>query len=132
MRGVSAATGPPPGFPALGMPQLMDTTLAPQSYSLLAHAGVGRGWGIQATQSTDRPQAPAAPILCRELPLAIWQQSASGRHEVTQATPYWQQVFPPQQATGVDLVLLLQPLKLVLLPALLPALRWPLEGDTGP
>ena len=46
MRGVSATTRPPPGFPALGMPQLMDTTLAPQSYSLLAHAGAGRGWGV--------------------------------------------------------------------------------------
>ena len=106
MRGVFAAKGPPPGFPVLGMPQLMDTTPAPQSYSLLAHAGVGRGWRIQATESTARPQAPAASSLHQEWPTsAIQQQATSGRHEAAQATPYQQQVFPPQQSSGVRFAL---------------------------
>ena len=43
MRGVSPTVGPPPGFPTRGVPSPMDVSLAPQSYNLLAQAGVGRG-----------------------------------------------------------------------------------------
>ena len=43
MRGVSPTAGPPPGFPARGAPSPMDVLPAPQSYNLLAQAGVGRG-----------------------------------------------------------------------------------------
>ena len=40
MRGVSPTTGPPPGFPAIGVPIPMDVS---PGYNLLAHAGVGQG-----------------------------------------------------------------------------------------
>ena len=40
MRGVSPTMGPPPGFPAMGVPTPMDVS---PSYNPLAHAGVGRG-----------------------------------------------------------------------------------------
>ena len=43
MRGVSPTVGPPPGFPARGVPSPMDVSPAPQRYNLLAQAGVGRG-----------------------------------------------------------------------------------------
>ena len=39
MRGVSLTMGPPPGFPARGVPTPMDVLLASQSYNLLAQAG---------------------------------------------------------------------------------------------
>ena len=40
MRGVSPTTGPPPGFPAMGVPTPMYVL---PSYNPLAHAGVDRG-----------------------------------------------------------------------------------------
>ena len=51
MRGVSPTVGPPPGFPARGAPTPMDVSLASQSYSLLAQAGVGRGLWPQSDQA---------------------------------------------------------------------------------
>ena len=55
MRGVSPTVGPPPGFPAMGVPTLMDVSL---SYNLLAHAGVGRGLWPQSAPGSARPWAP--------------------------------------------------------------------------
>ena len=46
MRGVSPTVGPPPGFPAMGVPAPMDVSPASQSYNPLAHAGVGRDFGL--------------------------------------------------------------------------------------
>ena len=53
---------PLPGCPAL--PTLMDTLLAPQTTSLLAHAGVGRQKALQtmqAMQASARPPGLAVP-----------------------------------------------------------------------
>ena len=66
MRGVSSTAGPPPGFPARGMPSPMDVSLAPQSYNLLAQAGVGRGLWPQPMLGSARPQAPGATSLHQE------------------------------------------------------------------
>ena len=60
MRGVSPTVGPPPDFPAMGAPTLMDVSLASQSYNLLAHAGVGRGLWPQPVPGSARPWAPGA------------------------------------------------------------------------
>ena len=82
MRGVSSTAGPPPGFPARGMPSLMDVSLAPQSYNLLAQAGVGRGLQPQPMPGSARPRAPGATSLCQERLSAIRQPAAtSGSHE---------------------------------------------------
>ena len=61
-RGVSQTVGPPPGFPAMGAPTLMDVSL---SYNPLAHAGVGRGLRPQSVPGSTRPQAPGAIGLCQ-------------------------------------------------------------------
>ena len=66
MRGVSSTAGPPPGFPARGMPLLMDVSLASQSYNLLAQAGVSRGLWPQPTPGSARPWAPGATSLHQE------------------------------------------------------------------
>ena len=66
MRGVSLTVGPPPGFPARGTPSPMDVLPAPQSYNLLAQAGVGRGLWPQPSPGSARPQAPGAVSLCQE------------------------------------------------------------------
>ena len=50
MRGVLLTVGPPPGFPARGTPSPMDVLPAPQSYNLLAQAGVGRGLWPQSVR----------------------------------------------------------------------------------
>ena len=60
MRGVSPTVGPPPGFPAMGAPTLMDVLPASQSYNLLAHAGVGRGLQPQSVPGSTKPWAPGA------------------------------------------------------------------------
>ena len=65
MRGVSPTVGPPPGFPAMGAPTLIDVSLASQSYNLLAHAGEGRGLRPQSTPGSARPWAPGAIGLCQ-------------------------------------------------------------------
>ena len=66
MRGVSPTAGPPPGFPAKGVPSPMDVLLAQQSYNLLAQAGVGRGLWPQSALGSARPQAPGTVGLCQE------------------------------------------------------------------
>ena len=66
MRGVSSMVGPPPGFPARGMPSLMDVLPASQSYNLLAQAGVGRGLRLQPTSGSARPWPPGATSLHEE------------------------------------------------------------------
>ena len=58
MRGVSPTAGPPPGFPAMGVPTPMDVSLASQSYNPLALAGVGRGLQPQSMLGSARPRAP--------------------------------------------------------------------------
>ena len=58
--------GPPPGFPARGMPSPMDVLPVSQSYNLLAKAGVGRGLWSQPTLGSARPQAPGATSLHQE------------------------------------------------------------------
>ena len=65
MRGISSTAGPPPGFPAMGAPTLMDVSLASLSYNPLAHAGVGRGLWPQSVLGSARPQAPGAVDLCQ-------------------------------------------------------------------
>ena len=66
MRGVSSTAGPPPGFPARGMPTPMDVSPASQSYNPLAQAGVGRGLWPQPTLGSARPWAPGATNLHQE------------------------------------------------------------------
>ena len=96
MRGVSPTAGPPPGFPARGAPSPMDVSLVPQSYNLLAQAGVGRGLRPQSVPGSARPWAPGAIGLHQEQPSALRQPAAtSGSHEVTPVTPYQQAVHPP-------------------------------------
>ena len=98
MRGVSSMAGPPPGFPARGMPLPMDVLPASQSYNLLTQAGVGRVHRLQPTPGSARPWEPGATSLHQDQPSAIHQQATtSGSHEATQATPYQQAVHPPQQ-----------------------------------
>ena len=65
MRGVSPTTGPPPGFPAMGAPTLMDVSLASQGYNPLAHAGVGRGLRPQSAPGSARPWVPGTVDLCQ-------------------------------------------------------------------
>ena len=98
MRGVSLTAGPPPGFPARGVPSPMDVSLTLQSYNLLAQAGVGRGLWPQSMPGSARPWAPGTIGLHQEQPSALCQlAAASGSHEVTPATPYQQAVHPPWQ-----------------------------------
>ena len=66
MRGVSPMVGPPPGFPARGMPSVVDVPLASQSHNLLAQAGVGRGHRPHPTLGSARPQAPGTLSLHQE------------------------------------------------------------------
>ena len=98
MRGVSSTTGPPPGFPAMGEPTLMDVSLAPQGYNPLPHAGVGRGFRPQSVPGSARPQAPGTVGLCQAQPSAPHQPAAAlGSHEAHPATPYQQALHPPWQ-----------------------------------
>ena len=81
---------PPPGLPPLE-PAPMDMLLAPTSENLLATAGVGRG-----SRGQRQPSTPTAPGLCQMMPTAPQQRTPiPGRQETNQATPYWQQVYPP-------------------------------------
>ena len=90
MVGVPTVVDPPPGYPAL--PLSMDTTLPPKATNLLAGAGVGRGKAMQTMLAIVRPPGPHQV----RPQSATQQQAASARQEVTQATPYKQQVLPPQ------------------------------------
>ena len=90
MVGVPTVADPPPGYPAL--PLSMDTTSPPKATNLLASVGVGRGKAIQTMLATVKPTG-----LHQVRPQsAIQQQVASTGQEVTQATPYGQQVPTPQ------------------------------------
>ena len=88
--GVTPPSYLPPGMPAL---EAMDMLPAPTMENLLATAGVGRGHKPQTQLRT-----PAAPGLCQTRPRMPQQQAPTpGGQEATQATPYRQQVFPPQR-----------------------------------
>ena len=96
----SAAGVPPLRYPRPGLPPLepMDTLLAPTSENLLATAGVGR-----SGRGQSQPSTPTAPGIHQTRPMAPQQQTPTpGRQETNQATPYRQQVYPPQRATGVQ------------------------------
>ena len=98
MRGISLTAGPPPGFPAREAPSPMDVSPAPQSYNLLAQAGVGRGLWPQSVQGSAKPWAPGTIGLHQEWLSAFHQPATtSGSHEATPATPYQQAVHPPRQ-----------------------------------
>ena len=91
----SAAGVTHPIYPPSGMSPLeaMDTLPAPTTENLLATAGVGRGGRTQT-----QPRIPAAPGLCQTRPRMPQQQVPTPRRqEATQATPYWQQVYPPRR-----------------------------------
>ena len=81
---------PPPGRPPLE-PAPIHTLLAPTSENFLATAGVCRD-----SRGLRQPRTPTAPGLCQTRPTAPPQQMPTpGRQEASQATPYWQQVYPP-------------------------------------
>ena len=87
----------PPRLPSID-PTSMDMLPAPTSENLLATAGIGRGsgWGLR------QPRTPMAPGPCQMWPTAPQQQMPTpGGQEARQATPYQQQVYPPQCPTGV-------------------------------
>ena len=89
--GVTHPSYPPPGMPPL---EAMDTFPAPTMENLLATAGVSRGGRTRAEL-----QIPTVPGLRQMRPRMPQQQAPTpGGQEATQATPYWQQVFPPQCA----------------------------------
>ena len=92
--GVTCPSHPPPGLPPL---EAMDTLPAPTTENLLATAGIGRG-----ARPPSQPGTPTAPGIRQTRPRVPQQQAPTpGRHEATQATPYRQQVYPPQHTTGV-------------------------------
>ena len=92
--GVTPLSYPPPGIPPL---EPMDTLLAPTSENLLATAGVRRG-----SRGRSQPRAPTAPGIRQTRPTASQQWVPTPRRQETnQATPYRQQVYPPQCSTGV-------------------------------
>ena len=88
VAGVTHPSYPPPGIPP---PEAMDTLLAPTIENLLATAGVGRGGRTQSQLRT--PTAPGVHQMRPKVPQQL--VPTPGRHEVTQATPYQQQVYPP-------------------------------------
>ena len=90
--GVTHPSYPPPGMPPL---EAMDMLPAPTTENLLATAGVGRG-----TKPRSQLGTPTTPGICQMRPRMPQQQAPTPRRqEVTQATPYRQQVYPPQCAT---------------------------------
>ena len=93
MRGVSPTTGPPPGFPTIGAPTLMDVSLG---YNLLAHTGVGQRLWPQSVPGSAGPWVPGAIGLHQPQPSAPHQSAAvSGGQEAHPATQYQQVVHPP-------------------------------------
>ena len=90
--GVTPLSYPPPGVPPL---EPMNTLLAPTLENLLATAGVGRGG-----RTRSQPRTPTTPGICQMRPTAPQQQVPTPRRqEMTQVTPYQQQVYPPRCAT---------------------------------
>ena len=93
---VAGATRPshlPPGMPPL---EATDMLLAPTRENLLASAGVSRG------RTPSQPRTPTTPGVCQTRSKVPQQPVPTPRrHEATQATPYRQQVYPPQHTTGV-------------------------------
>ena len=90
MAGVTPPSHLPPREPTI---ELMDMLLPLTMENLLATAGVGRGCKPQillhiTTASGLRQMRPKMPQQ---------QVPTPGRQEVMQATPYWQQVFPPKR-----------------------------------
>ena len=90
MVGVPTVADPPPGYTTLPLP--MDMTLPPKATNLLAGVGVGRGKALHTMLATVGPPGPHQVRPQSD----IQQQAASARQEATQATPYKQQVLPPQ------------------------------------
>ena len=89
----SVAGVTPPSYPPPRMPPLepMDTLPAPTSENLLATAGVSRGG-----RTRSQPRTPTAPGVHQMRPTVPQQWVPTPRRqEMTQATPYWQQVYPP-------------------------------------
>ena len=88
--GVTPLSHLPPQDPAV---ELMDTLPPLTTEILLATAGIG--WGHKPQTP---PRMPTAPGLRQTRPKMPQQQAPTpGRQEVTQATPYLQQVFPPKR-----------------------------------
>ena len=88
--GVTPPSHLPPRDPAV---ELMDTLPPLTTENLLATAGVSRG---RKTQTP--PCIPTAPGLRQMRPKMPQQQAPTpGRQEAMQATPNWQQVFPPKR-----------------------------------
>ena len=58
LGGVSSLSGPPPGFPLIGMPALTDMLPTPLSYNPLRQACVGRGHRPQLTVGSTRSPTP--------------------------------------------------------------------------
>ena len=88
--GVTPPSHWPPGIPTL---EAMDTLPAPTTENLLATAGISQGH-----KPWIPPPVPTAPGLHQTRPKMPQQQVPTPRRqEATQATPYQQQVFPPQR-----------------------------------
>ena len=88
--GVTPPSHLPPQDPTV---KLMDTLLPLTTENLLATAGVSRGCKPQTLL-----RIPTAPGLRQMRPKMPQQQAPTpGRQEAMQATPYWQQVFPPKR-----------------------------------
>ena len=84
----------PPGMPPL---EAMDMLLAPTTENLLATAGVSRG-----SRTRTQLRTSTAPGIHQMRPRVPQQQAPTPkRQEMNQATPYRQQVYPPQHTTGV-------------------------------
>ena len=95
----SAAGVTPPSYLPPGIPPLkpMDMPPAPTSENLLATAGVGRHGRTRSQLRT-----PNASGIHQMRPRAPQQQVPTPKsQEMNQATPYQQQVYPPQHSTGV-------------------------------
>ena len=92
VAGVTHPSYPPPGMPPL---EAMDMLLAPTLENLLATAGVGRGG-----RTRSQPRTPTTPGI-HQTRSRVPQQPVPtpGRHEATQVTSYWQQVYPPRRTT---------------------------------
>ena len=87
--GVTPPSHLPPRAPAI---EPIDMLPPPTTENLLATAGISRGCKPQTL-----PQMPAAPGLRQMRPRMPQQQAPTpGGQEAMQATPFWQQVFPPK------------------------------------